>query len=237
MEDSAPLLHKAPFRKCGTMNMSKTLGYESPHSYLASQRPTLGLSQPCKLLGDVGEKYMLEEYPEGVRVINQFLSEDECAHLIADGESRGFQEAEISTRMGPEMFKDVRNNGRVFFDDRALAERLYEKIAPVVPEKLDGWSRYSLNERFRFYRYEKEQYFKWHRDGSFRRSFYEVSKYTFMVYLNEGFVGGETQFETFSVVPKQGSALVFPHKLRHQGSALKSGVKYVLRTDVMYDKL
>lgn len=34
--------------------------------------------------------------------------------------------------------------------------------------------------------------------------------------------------------PKAGMALVFPHLMMHQGSTIKSGTKYVLRTDVMY---
>ncbi len=55
-----------------------------------------------------------------------------------------------------------------------------------------------------------------------------------MVYLNDDFTGGSTDFGWESVVPRQGMALVFPHRLRHQGSAVVNGVKYVLRTDVMY---
>ena len=52
--------------------------------------------------------------------------------------------------------------------------------------------------------------------------------------LNDGFEGGDTQFQWESVKPQRGMALVFPHRLSHQGSAVSSGVKYVLRTDVMY---
>jgi hypothetical protein len=36
--------------------------------------------------------------------------------------------------------------------------------------------------------------------------------------------------------PPIGSVLIFEHHLLHQGSALISGRKYCLRTDVMYDK-
>ena len=58
-----------------------------------------------------------------------------------------------------------------------------------------------------------------------------------MIYLNEEFEGGETKFDKFSIIPKTGMALVFPHHLLHQGNSVVSGVKYVLRTDVMYERI
>jgi hypothetical protein len=35
-------------------------------------------------------------------------------------------------------------------------------------------------------------------------------------------------------VPKSGSVLVFDHELLHEGALLKEGLKYAIRTDVMY---
>jgi prolyl 4-hydroxylase len=55
-----------------------------------------------------------------------------------------------------------------------------------------------------------------------------------MIYLNEGYDGGETRFESLSVVGKLGMARVFEHELLHEGAEVASGVKYVLRSDVMY---
>lgn len=57
---------------------------------------------------------------------------------------------------------------------------------------------------------------------------------TFMIYLNEGYTGGETRFESVSVAGKPGMALVFEHELLHEGAEVTAGVKYVLRSDVMY---
>jgi len=47
------------------------------------------------------------------------------------------------------------------FDDYDLEEELFQKIRPFMPQEYDGWTLYNLNERFRIYRYEREQYFKW----------------------------------------------------------------------------
>lgn len=69
-----------------------------------------------------------------------------------------------------------------------------------------------------------------------------MSWMTLMVYLNDGFEGGRTRFdfadepEPISVSPVAGCALAFMHDRLHEGEAVKSGAKYVLRTDVMYRK-
>jgi hypothetical protein len=69
---------------------------------------------------------------------------------------------------------------------------------------------------------------------SFERSPRERSFITVIVYLNDESVGGETLFADVSVKPEIGTALLFPHEVMHQGSQILSGVKWVLRTDVMY---
>ena len=55
-----------------------------------------------------------------------------------------------------------------------------------------------------------------------------------MIYLNDNYVGGETTFNEISILPKQGKALIFQHDLEHEGSSVIQGIKYVLRTDIMY---
>jgi predicted 2-oxoglutarate/Fe(II)-dependent dioxygenase YbiX len=92
------------------------------------------------------------------------------------------------------------------------------------------------NERFRCYRYDVDQRFAPHYDGAFVRNDDERSLLTFMVYLNEDFRGGETHFHDFDVrvTPKTGMALLFQHHQTHEGRYVNAGVKYALRTDVMY---
>ena len=64
-----------------------------------------------------------------------------------------------------------------------------------------------------------------------------------MLYLNAPKLGGETNFldaeESLvtAVAPKPGLMLAFDHELRHEGALLKAGVKYCVRTDVMYRKV
>ena len=175
-----------------------------------------------------------------VYLVRNFLTPEECDAYIAQSESFGYQDAPITTQGGPVMAKDVRNNTRVMIDSHQLATRMWEKLQPYVPEALLEWEAVGVNERFRFYRYDKQQRFAKHYDGAYSRSNRERSKLTFMIYLNDGFEGGETSFYTdvgelrFRVRPERGAALLFLHAQLHEGSPVHHGRKYVMRTDVMY---
>jgi len=57
-----------------------------------------------------------------------------------------------------------------------------------------------------------------------------------MIYLNDDFEGGETKFDNVTIEPKTGTALCFIHEQKHEGCPVVEGLKYVLRTDVMYRK-
>ncbi len=170
-----------------------------------------------------------------VVTINGVLSPDECETLVREAEAVGFGDAPITTPRGFEMRPQVRNNTRVMVDDHTRARQLWERIVPWIPVQHRRLHAVGLNERFRFYRYERGQYFQWHRDGSFHRDANEVSLLTLMFYLNDGYDGGRTEFvEAPPVVPVRGMALLFEHGLVHRGEPVVEGTKYVLRTDVMY---
>ncbi len=100
-------------------------------------------------------------------VIHSFLTPEECAALIARTEQAGYGDAPITTAAGFVMRKDVRNNERVMIDDVELARDLFERARPFLPTIFRGWEVRGLNERFRFYRYDRGQKFNWHRDGAF----------------------------------------------------------------------
>lgn len=164
------------------------------------------------------------------------LSAAECEAMILRIEHLSPAAAPVTTHRGFVMRPDIRNNSRVMFDDEELAEQLMARIRPWLPARLFGRRPIAVNERFRGYRYEPGERFAAHYDGSFRRSDREESALTFMVYLNQDFTGGATTFEEHlvGIVPRTGGALLFQHHLLHTGCVVESGVKYVLRSDVMY---
>ena len=182
-------------------------------------------------------------FDDGIFALEDFLAASECAGYIRDSERLGYAEASIQTLRGDEVRRDVRNNQRILLDDAALSTHLFERAHEYLPPKLHGssvygWSLSGFNERWRFYRYTPRQQFDWHVDGIVRLASDKQSALTFMIYLNDDFEGGNTDFDTdsgpLSVRPTRGTALVFPHKVRHRGAPVVSGVKYVLRSDVMY---
>ena len=167
--------------------------------------------------------------------LHPIFTPEECQAFIERAENHGFEKAMINSRRGAVVDLNVRNNDRVIWDDPELAELVWQRVKDYLPVIQGGREIRGLNERFRYYRYTRGQRFAWHHDGYFERSNGERSLLSFLIYLNEGYEGGATKFEWTHVRGKTGMGLLFPHGLVHEGSpVLGEGVKYVIRTDVMY---
>jgi predicted 2-oxoglutarate/Fe(II)-dependent dioxygenase YbiX len=181
-------------------------------------------------------------------VLHNVLSEDECKRLIEATEERGYERALLNVGGGRQVYRpDVRNNFRCMCDDVDFCKVLYERVARHLPQQFKGARPLELNERLRFLRYDAEngEYFAPHFDGEYRRSSNgDRSMITLQLYLNGGFEGGATTFlrdygsedGAVPIVPAAGKVLLFEHRILHEGSLLKSGRKYALRTDVMMTK-
>ncbi len=176
----------------------------------------------------------LDKISDHILTINGFLSRTECEDYIERSETMGYEAATVETEKGAAVMETVRNNDRIIYTDAALAKNFWQRLQPFAPAQIGNSYAVGLNEMFRFYKYQTGQKFKRHADQSFIRNEDEASYYTFMIYLNEDFEGGETTFKNAVMVPRQGTALVFLHNLEHEGSEVKQGVKYVLRSDIMY---
>jgi len=174
------------------------------------------------------------DYIEGAFSLYGFETEAFCKALIRRSEDMEYSEASIQTGTGAQINKSVRNNDRIIFEDSALADSIWSILASQNFQVEAGWEAAGLNRRFSFYRYARFQQFSWHRDKPYRPNETLQSKVTFMLYLNDGFSGGQTSFDDFHVWPETGMAVCFNHKLRHCGSAVTAGTKYVLRSDVMF---
>jgi hypothetical protein len=178
------------------------------------------------------------EIADGIWTVENFFTPEECQERIDFAESIGFGDAPINVGFGAEkIVNNVRNNDRAMVDDEDKAFLLWQKAKEHLPKTIQNRAAIGLNERLRFYRYEKTQKFSWHFDGSFVRPNGEQSLLTFMVYLNEDFLGGETVFvgsRRTEIVPKTGLMLAFNHRIFHEGSVVREGKKYVLRSDVMF---
>jgi prolyl 4-hydroxylase len=165
----------------------------------------------------------LIKHTKDIFTIDNFWTKEECQDFIIKSETIGYEPATVTTEKGQKLVTEVRNNNRVIFNDSLLADKIWQKLKSFAPPQFGNSKAIGLNELFRFYKYQVAQQFKKHRDQSFIRDNIEASYFTFMIYLND-----------IAIQPKQGTALVFQHDLEHEGTSVKNGIKYVLRTDIMY---
>ena len=165
--------------------------------------------------------------------IDNFLSPNECTDLIKLALAHGFEQAGVRTSKGYVPMQAVRNNSRCQWAHPAWVQQLWQRLAEYDLPIIDQKQAVGLPRELRFYQYEPHQRFKMHKDGAWFEDGLQ-SELTFLVYLNEDCQGGETRFKTFSLSPKQGTAVLFKHDTWHEGALVTAGRKYVLRSDVLY---
>lgn len=177
-------------------------------------------------------------------VLDDVYTAQECQEWMDLIDTQKLEMAMINVGDGKqEEDQDVRKHLRWMSDDPVRAGDLWSRIREQVVEHYPGTvgKPVGLNERLRALKYNVGDYFKPHEDGQFEKDG-QWSELTVMVYLNDGFKGGETVFLNdndmqfkYPYVPKQGSVLIFEHELLHEGATLEEGTKYVIRTDVMFE--
>jgi hypothetical protein len=131
-----------------------------------------------------------------------------------------------------------RDQDRVIRDDPAMTIELFRRLRPHLPERMGALRLVGLNERLRMYRYRTGQRFEPHMDHWYRPSADRITLHTVLVYFNDDFDGGETRFheQVERVVgPQRGMAVIFQHKIRHEGCPVRRGTKYAMRSDVIYE--
>jgi 2OG-Fe(II) oxygenase superfamily len=149
------------------------------------------------------------------------LSSDECAALVN----------EIDDCLGEDDPDD--DYGRQRIRNVALSEYVVEKLRVLEDVKSFVGCDFHLNHFWFYTRYPPGGGLPGHYDGvtSCEDS---VSVATLLIYLNDDFEGGHTAFlDGESVVPKTGLAVVLRQDAFHAGAPVASGIKYLLRTDVM----
>uniref|UniRef100_A0A7S0XDJ2 Prolyl 4-hydroxylase alpha subunit domain-containing protein n=1 Tax=Chromulina nebulosa TaxID=96789 RepID=A0A7S0XDJ2_9STRA len=185
-----------------------------------------------------------EEKDKIAFIIENVFSIEECNELIQRTEKQGYIQAQVNVGNGKEVtMTDYRNSLRCIIDDELLASVIFNRIEQYLPKFIRNKPVVCMNERLRFLKYLPGHFFKPHYDGNYiRDDKSEVSYLTIQLYLNEGSIGGATRFydrydmdNYIDVIPKTGLILVFQHDIYHEGTAVNEGVKYVMRSDIMYN--
>jgi len=159
--------------------------------------------------------------------------------VYTEAECRDF--IELIERSAPTLATNnplYRDQDRVIRDDPAIAEELFRRLRPHLPEQIRMLRLVGLNERLRMYRYRAGQRFEPHMDHWYRPSENRITLHTVLVYFNDDFEGGETRFQEQveeTIIPERGMAAIFQHKIRHEGCPVRRGIKYAMRSDVIYE--
>ncbi|TFK72160.1 hypothetical protein BDN72DRAFT_816333 [Pluteus cervinus] len=190
-----------------------------------------------------------------ILIIDDLLSAEECKFFVKCIGSLPLELTPPKKRGEAE-----RVNHRLSVTSPDLAQRLAGVLFPHLPSFPHPASMrrgndqprkpHSLNTNIRVYKYTPSQHFGPHYDDSVRDALTGVkSEWTLLIYLTgqeDGIKGGETIFyrETRgkpkeSIIPplRRGMALLHRHGkdcLLHEGSMVEQGVKYVLRSDLMF---
>lgn len=202
-----------------------------------------GLLDPEKESAKVSTRLAPPKEYEAI-VLEELFTLDECRRLIATSESGDLGYGKTNYP------KKYRGNLRLITTDSGLAGAVWERIRDFVPAEVemqgDLWCAVGLNECWRLAKYSPGDVFQSHVDACFKRNESEMSMFTVNVYMNGGFKGGSTRFfkghservVDFACVPEPGSCVIFRQPpgayYLHDGEELRSGHKYLFRTDVMY---
>lgn len=214
--------------------------------------------------------------------VRSVLSRALCDSLIEEFESLGFGSFQAGKNhhgalqiVVPEHSCHVLGEAvRPFVDCSQVEARHCEMVSQTAGSEVDANEKFvmvGINRRWRVYRYAagSNERFSPHIDSAFPPSDHNgkeliwdasrgtvVSRLTLLIYLNDDFVGGETNFFSqnndqliASVRPEAGSCLIFPqavgedaldytrlHWPLHEGSPVVSGnrPKYVIRSDILF---
>ena len=195
------------------------------------------------------------------------LSSDECARLISLTESLGYlADAAVS------LPRSIRHNhNATWVADDVTTDIIWQRCRAQFHsnDDFDDKQALGINSRFRFYRYGEGDYFAAHSDGSWPGSRVadgelitnafddRWSQLTFLLFLSEDYLGGETQFyvdtqdaarparglegaRKVDIRTPLGAALCFPHGMHplhclHSSQAIQAGLKYIIRSDVLFE--
>ncbi|ORX68405.1 hypothetical protein DL89DRAFT_33263 [Linderina pennispora] len=188
-------------------------------------------------------------------LIRNLLSKQECDAFI-----RLADDLCVPTPGVPKRGEAFRNNARWSGIDTQFAQALWTDSG--MGRLLGGWTHpdgrepVGLLENIRLYRYGPGQRFGKHYDDYFFDPKGRRTEYTLLIYLNavddERFgaekggrsSGGETVFyagrmQPVSVKPEMGLALLHKHGadcLQHEALEIQNSYKYVLRSDLVFDR-
>ena len=140
----------------------------------------------------------------------------------------------------------IRDCQRIIIDSVPFAKVLEKKLIHIIPKTINRNDRFYykfeyINPKFRFLKYEESNHFIRHKDESYISKKNEKSLITILIYLNDDYQGAYTRFfsDTYdkvglSLTPETGMVCLMQQDIEHEVPKIESGIKYVIRTELMY---
>jgi len=198
-------------------------------------------------------------------LLYNFLSQSECQYYMDNGVRLGMEELTYNKSyrnndrcvvLSEEMSKQLFERIKPYIKPIQVLKNDYKQVG--LGMKLEGlWEPVGLNPCWRLCRYAPGGHFGPHHDGPFVKNDNERSLKTLNIYLNGDFEGGTTnflderapdhkdelgrftadkEFVKIKIKPEAGLALVFNHYMLHEGEPLQSNVKWLMRSDIMFER-
>mmetsp|Transcript_17258 Transcript_17258/g.22425 ORF Transcript_17258/g.22425 Transcript_17258/m.22425 type:complete len:245 (+) Transcript_17258:109-843(+) len=190
-----------------------------------------------------------ELYPGAVYVAQNFFSQKECSSFVDAADAIGFE----SVSHPATKIIAHRKCGRIQREDIPLSKSIFSRITAVLDlivghhgsDLIANRNLVGCNPNIRVYKYDKGDSFGRHVDSSDNVPLLKGrTEVTVLVYLTSCF-GGSTRFFPphgkrrggFAFEPQAGAILLHIHGdrcLEHEADPVLGGLKYVLRTDIVY---
>lgn len=191
---------------------------------------------------DLAVKYEVPTFSPGF-VVDNVMSRETCRELVQLAEEVGFRKR----------WSEV--EAVTLFTEEAFSQKIFERLRPFIPDHFGG-TPLGINRRWAVLKYKPGKYLSPHIDGHVPGSerYGDELRYdpktrsymTCLFWLSDEVEGGETVFTYpqggiwVAIPPKTGAALLFYHGQNavnnpiHYGSDVKSGIKYLVRSDIIY---
>lgn len=196
-------------------------------------------------------------------ILENFFSEKECDIYLEQLEDISFKS------LDKEYPESYRNSERICLFNQDIATVIWSRLVPFLTKKdihnqrpidfnNEGvWRPIRVNECLKITRYKPNSYFKPHLDGLYIPDPNEATIHTILIYLNDDFSGGNTNFIKIpkdqdlvsflkdpkgkyevmeSIKAKKGSALIFSSDKCHEGETVLKGNKFILRSEIVFQR-
>ena len=173
------------------------------------------------------------------KYIEDFLTKEECNHIIELGEKTGLQKMTAAKFVngifiGTTLNEDTNKRMGCYFIEEVLNSNPIKNLSDKIIKKLNELKPFNGVEyvevpKYSFNRYNTFDFLDWHADS------HEIqygATTTVIFQLNEDYIGGDIKYIVDGIekeVPKKtGSIFIFDSNIQHSVSKIETGVRYSL---------